>query len=70
MILKRLSYSVFVKIVGNRMVKSMNLKNHSLEKGNGYNQLFYSPAEYVETKFSSDGEVKNELKKRGLPCPK
>ena len=40
------------------------------DKCKGYNQLFYSPSEYVETNFDDDGELKRELKKRGLPCPK
>ena len=32
--------------------------------------MFYSPSEYVETNFDDDGELRKELKKRGLPCPK
>ncbi|KNB45681.1 hypothetical protein JH06_0693 [Blastocystis sp. subtype 4] len=46
------------------------IRDDSRDKCKGYNQLFYSPSEYVETNFDDDGELKRELKKRGLPCPK
>ncbi|KAK8822740.1 hypothetical protein AV274_5576 [Blastocystis sp. ATCC 50177/Nand II] len=40
-------------------------------KSSGYTQLFYSPQEIVDSKFADDAsEMKQEIERRGLPCPK
>ena len=47
------------------------LSKSTLDKSSGYTQLFFSPQEIVDSKFADDAsEMKQEIERRGLPCPK
>ena len=41
-----------------------------LDKVHGYNKLFFSPEEIVKVHFEDGSQIKKELARRGIDCPK
>ena len=54
-----------------RCESAFMLSKSTIDKSSGYTQLFFSPQEIVDSKFADDAsEMKQEIERRGLPCPK